>query len=241
MQIPVPLVRAWLRQAFARWGLPERLRVDNGWPWGNHNDLPTALALWLLGLGVDLIWNRPGRPQENGKVERHHGLIDQWGEPKQCPDWATWEQRIAWVVRMQREVYPAVGGKSRLAAHPALLQNPRRYGKETEAAWDERRVYAWFAGGLWRRRVGKKGQVTLYHRTYSVGCRHAGQQVFVRLDPETVSWVIQDHRGQELGRYPAAELARERILALDVSFRKPHERRAAQARRVPNLIAYMVT
>ena len=29
-----------LRAAFARWGLPHRLRVDNGKPWGSWSDLP---------------------------------------------------------------------------------------------------------------------------------------------------------------------------------------------------------
>jgi hypothetical protein len=34
-----------LRDAFARWGLPGSLRLDNGYPWGNWSELPTALAL----------------------------------------------------------------------------------------------------------------------------------------------------------------------------------------------------
>jgi hypothetical protein len=41
-----------LRRAFADWGRPERFRVDNGVPWGSWGDLPTDLALWLIGLGV---------------------------------------------------------------------------------------------------------------------------------------------------------------------------------------------
>src|SRR5262249_5578309 len=45
-----------MRRVFARWGLPRFLRFDNGFPWGNWNDLPTALALWLAGLGVRLIF-----------------------------------------------------------------------------------------------------------------------------------------------------------------------------------------
>jgi len=31
----------------------ERLRVDNGMPWGSQGDRPTDLACWLAGLGVD--------------------------------------------------------------------------------------------------------------------------------------------------------------------------------------------
>ena len=45
-EVPTTAIRDALRQAFRRWGMPECLRVDNGNPWGNWNDLPTAFALW---------------------------------------------------------------------------------------------------------------------------------------------------------------------------------------------------
>jgi transposase InsO family protein len=74
-QVPPADVRDQLRLAFARWGLPGRLRVDNGAPWGSKGDWPTELALWLIGLGVGVTWNTPRRPQENGVVERSQGTV----------------------------------------------------------------------------------------------------------------------------------------------------------------------
>src|SRR5438067_1877559 len=62
--VPATAVQGVLREVFGTWGLPGRLRVDNGAPWGGWNDLPTDLALWLIGLGVDLTWNPPARPQD---------------------------------------------------------------------------------------------------------------------------------------------------------------------------------
>jgi hypothetical protein len=240
VQVPVPVVRDWLRQAFQQWGMPGRLRMDNGWPWGSGGDLPTPLALWLWGLGCELVWNRPARPQQNGKVERYHGLLDTWGEPGDCADWAAWEQRLAWLVKLQREVYPAVDGKtSRLAAHPDLRTNPRVYGPEVEAAWSLARVYTHLGQGHWRRKVGRKGQITLYHRPQSVGTAYAGQQVYVGFDPAAGTWVIQDARGQEISRRPAPELGQAAILALDVSHVKAHESRKRQEREVPNLPAFV--
>src|SRR5688500_11212947 len=82
--VPVAWVRDELRHAFADWGLPGLLRVDNGHPWGSKGDLPTDLALWLIGLGVDLWWNPPRRPQDNGVVERSQGTGKRWGEPHTC-------------------------------------------------------------------------------------------------------------------------------------------------------------
>jgi hypothetical protein len=49
--VPAIQVQDALRRVFARWGRPDRVRVDNGPPWGSREDLPTAFALWLIGLG----------------------------------------------------------------------------------------------------------------------------------------------------------------------------------------------
>src|SRR5207244_2987294 len=66
-------VQADLRRALARWGLPASIRVDNGLPWGSDDGLPPELACWLIGLGVEVVWNPPYRPQANGVVERSRG------------------------------------------------------------------------------------------------------------------------------------------------------------------------
>jgi transposase InsO family protein len=67
-------VQADLRQAFALWGRPSWLRVDNGVPWRFDEGLPPELACWLIGLGVEVTWNPPHHPQANGVVERSQGI-----------------------------------------------------------------------------------------------------------------------------------------------------------------------
>jgi len=221
------------------WGKPKRLRVDNGWPWGSSQDLPPVLSLWLIGLGIEVVWNRPAHPQENGCVERFQGLLDTWGEPERCENWEAWTGSVERVVEVQRELYPAVAGISRLAAHPELLSNPRRRDGQPEEPWSIEPVLEHLAGGLWKREVNKKGQITLYHRPFSVGCKWAHQRVFVRLDKETKEWVVRDAQGQEIKRQPAWELTAERIIALDISYVKPHERRRREGR--PNPVAFYAT
>jgi hypothetical protein len=66
-------VQQALREQLERWGLPERIRVDNGVPWGNGADLPPPVVLWWLGLGIGVIWNQPHCPKENAKGERCNG------------------------------------------------------------------------------------------------------------------------------------------------------------------------
>jgi transposase InsO family protein len=69
-------VRAQLVAAFREQGLPERIAVDNGSPWGDRADSPyTPLGVWLLRLGVAVSHSRPYHPQTLGKDERFHRTL----------------------------------------------------------------------------------------------------------------------------------------------------------------------
>ena len=66
-------VQQQLTATFRRYGLPERMLMDNGSPWGN--DLAhqyTPLTVWLLRLGIGVNHSRPYHPQTQGKDERFH-------------------------------------------------------------------------------------------------------------------------------------------------------------------------
>src|SRR3989442_7242466 len=104
-QVPVRTVQATLRAAFGRWGRPQRFRVDNGTPWGSWSDLPTDLALWLVGLDIGMIWNHPRTPQENGVVERSQGTGKRWAEPRACTSVEDLQARLTTMDQIQREDY----------------------------------------------------------------------------------------------------------------------------------------
>jgi transposase InsO family protein len=58
---------------FRRYGLPWRMLMDNGAPWGDDADSPhTKLTVWLLRLGIGVSHGRPYHPQTQGKAERFH-------------------------------------------------------------------------------------------------------------------------------------------------------------------------
>src|SRR4051812_9411179 len=123
-QVPPATTQAQLRLAFARWGRPERIRVDNGPPWGAaRGDLPTDLGLWLAGLGIGMDYNPPATPQDNGVVERSQGTAKRWGEPQTCDTPEELRQRLVIMDEIQRGEYPSVGGRSRLEAYPELAHS----------------------------------------------------------------------------------------------------------------------
>ena len=213
-------MRPALRQQFGRWGLPRCLRVDNGTPWGNWNDLPTPFALWVVGLDVAWHWNDPHCPQQNPKVERSQGTAKRWGEPGQCDGVAELQRRLDEADRIQREVYPLPTGGTRGQLFGSLRHSGRRYTAAGEPGrWRLTRVEAFLAEYVGTRQVAASGHVSIYDHGRYVGVQYRGQSVYVQYDPTAHGWLIADRDGRELRRHAAPEISREQIAAL--SFRKP--------------------
>ena len=72
-----PTVQPHLTQLFRRYGLPVRMLMDNGPPWGAPLTLSplTPLTVWLIRLGIGLTHARPAHPQTLGKDERFHRTL----------------------------------------------------------------------------------------------------------------------------------------------------------------------
>jgi transposase InsO family protein len=67
-------VQPRLTEIFRRYGLPDRMSMDNGPPWGSPTEF-TKLAIWLIRIGVRVSHSRPYHPQTQGKDERFHRTL----------------------------------------------------------------------------------------------------------------------------------------------------------------------
>jgi len=64
-------------ETFRLYGLPNAMLMDNGSPWGGAWRRPfTALSVWLIHLGIQVIHSRPNHPQTLGKDERFHRTLE---------------------------------------------------------------------------------------------------------------------------------------------------------------------
>jgi hypothetical protein len=180
------------------------IRVDNGAPWGSCNDLPPQLALWIIGLGVDMHWNTPGRPQENGVIERSQGLAARWGEPKKCSTLQAFQKRINHEDEVQRERHRVINGQSRLEAYPELKTLQRRYTYGWEQRhWNWPRVLQHLSAYAVTRQVDCCGKIGHYGTKLYVGTLHKGKTVYVQFDPDQIAWIISDIHGSQLRQIPA--------------------------------------
>jgi hypothetical protein len=214
--VPVGHVQRALRALFSRWGRPEAIRVDNGSPWGSWSDLPPPLALWLIGLGVGVMWNPPRRPQHNGVVERSQGVGQAWAEPDRCRDVAQLQARLDEEDRVQREEYPHELGRPRVAVYPGLVHSGRRYSRAWEQReWSWARVVEHLGGYVVARRVDGSGKVGLYGGKLYVGVVHARTGVAVQFDAAAAHWVVSGVGGVEVCRRPLDQFSAESLRDLE--------------------------
>lgn len=66
-------VRRVVTRVFKEFGLPSRIRSDNGVPFASTGAAGLSrLSAWWLKLGIELERIEPGKPQQNGRHERMH-------------------------------------------------------------------------------------------------------------------------------------------------------------------------
>jgi hypothetical protein len=230
--VPAQESQRILRHLFAQWGRPRCLRVDNGTPWGSWSDLPTDLALWVIGLGLDMHWNHPRRPQENGVIERSQGTGKNWAEPFACDSVAQVQVNIDDMDRIQREVYPVVGTESRQQAFPGLAHSGRSYSLAWEEDhWDFQRVVGHLSGYAVTRRIGPAGHMWIYNRRYYVGIVHAKQSAQVMFDPDQLHWLVADSEGRLLNRLAVKEITEANIRNLEVTLKETSQDRLRRRRK----------
>jgi len=212
------LVQKQLRRYFSEWGRPQRVRVDNGSPWGSTGDLPPDLALWLFGLGIDVHWNAPRQPQQNGVIERSQGVAKAWAEPECCQNVRHLQRRLNHEDRLQREAYPSIDGQPRMAAYPQLHHSGRPYSWSWEQRhWDWSLACEALSAYVVRRRVDRCGKIGVYHHKLYVGTMHHGRDVYLHFDSERIEWVVSDAVGRQLHRTSAEMLSARRMRELRVT------------------------
>lgn len=185
-----PQIRAALRQAFTRWGLPDRIRTDRDRvivPEGDY-PFPSAFTLWLAGLGIEHELIR--RVIQNGSVERSHrtnyNRLAGYGPYEDLPDWQALMDYETW---RSNAILPSRGRACRrkppLTVYPQARTPRRFYRFEDELqSFDPQRVEAYLAQGKWLRHTSQKGQFSFNNQKFNLGVLYKQRWVQIRYSPE---------------------------------------------------------
>ena len=137
---------------FAEHGLPERIRCDNGTPFGGVGPTGlTRLSAWWVKLGIGVEFITPGRPCENGAHEQFHRVYKAEVAARPARTVQAQQQRSTLWLRAYNHQRPheALGMR-----RPVELfeNNPRRLPK---------RIKAWRYSAGWQRRwVKGNGEIS---------------------------------------------------------------------------------
>lgn len=188
-------VQARLIEAFRRYGLPQRMLMDNGAPWGCGGwaaDSPwTRLTLWLARLGVAVSHGRPCHPQTQGKDERfHRTLVAELLRWRLFADLRDAQQQLdPWRFTYNHErPHEALG-----MAVPAQRYTPSPRG------FPERLPAVEYDVNDLVRRVRSDGKIKLHNRLIMIGSALIGQRVAVRPTREEGMWDVY-YCQQQIGR-----------------------------------------
>lgn len=198
-----------LRLAFTEWGLPDRIAVDHDSVFYDNtckSPFPTRFHLWLLALGVDLAFGRPGQPTDQATVERSHQT---WAwQALEGQTFADWDRVRAYLEQRRhflnyRLPCRTLGDLPPLVAHPEALQPRRLYRPEWEMELlDLSRVYVYLSKGQWFRQVSQVGTVSLGRQTYGLGVTWSRESVEVTFDSADRQLVFRSADGKQEKRLP---------------------------------------
>jgi len=100
-------VQAEMTRVFRRYGVPRRLRSDNGSPFASTGvGGLTRLSAWWIKLGIVPERIEPGEPQQNGRHERMHRTLKQETARPPAAHARQQQQRFAEFVRVYNEERP---------------------------------------------------------------------------------------------------------------------------------------
>lgn len=190
--------------------------MDNGRPFGDpqRQTIP-YLALWLIGLGIGVIWNRPKIPQDNAKVERGQGVLTNWVEPRKCPNIDVLQHRLLKEAHFQRAIFSVsrLGGKTRIEAFPQLNEIRRAYNPQN---FDLQRVLRFLEEGQWNRTVSKVGQISHFGDRFQVGMKYKYRVITIKMEASSNRWVVYDPNGKQIKAFDS-NITAKRIWNLNSS------------------------
>jgi transposase InsO family protein len=190
-------VRRQLVRAFERYGLPERMLMDNGPPWGSGYVVQphTHLTAWVIRLGIKVSHGRPYHPQTQGKEERFHASL-KLEVLSGAPTWKGFSD-----VQGAFDAWQPVYNYRRPHQALAYATPASRYAPSPRPFPDRLPDIEYLPGDRVRK-VQMGGEISFHGRTFHVGRAFCGESVALRAVGDGVWEVYYCH--QRLGKLDLA-------------------------------------
>lgn len=215
-----------LRTVFTRWGLPRQLRIDRDplWIGSTRLEWPGTLLLWLVGLDIVPVINRPKRPTDNAQVERmNRTWMDHVGRSARVASYAELQRLSDEAWHDRRHHLPSRNrhckGSPPATIFPELTHTSRPYHPSQEdTLFSMARVYRYLAEWEWQRKVDQNGSISMADHNRFVSKQHRGQIVKVRFDASRACFIARDMEGTELASFTLPVIDADYIMGTGSQF-----------------------
>ena len=212
--LPKTIDYQWaLRIAFMEWGMPLYLQTDHGSVFFDNKSaspFPTTLYLWLLGLGIEILFTPVGKPQKQGMVERSHQTFHNQLTPGILLH--SFDELFDFCQnRRQRlnEHIPASATNNL----PPLINRPdaaillRAYQTLNEATiFDKKRIQDYLKAQTWFRLVAANKNFSIGGQVYHLPTAKPNSEISVKYNTDCDGFDCFDPNGKILDFCPAKKL-----------------------------------
>jgi len=187
-----------LRYAFECFGIPKRLQVDKDSVFidtRSASPFPLRFHLYLVGLGIKVLFIKFAPPRRQARVERSHQTMDNWVfKQRGLSDFRDYWQECQRTVRQYNETFKSATtqGETRLKKHPELYKNTRTYSIKTEhKIWCMKRVKKYLSKHTFYRVVAGNTTISLGGKVYSLRGAEKGKEVRVKYNRKKHKFMVR--------------------------------------------------
>ena len=160
-----------IERALREYGLPNAFHTDNGPPFGHGQSRLSTLSVRLMKLGIEPVFSRPGKPQDNGSHERMHRTMK---ESATIPPGRNFTEQQA-----KLDAFRTMFNDER--PHEALqLRRPAHLFKGGLRPYPRRPPRIEYDVSLDKRRVSGTGRIKLHNESVFVSEALAGEHIALR-------------------------------------------------------------
>lgn len=208
-----------LRLAFCEFGMPTCIQTDHASVFYENkgkSPFPTRFHLWLISLGIPMIFSRKHTPTDQAIVERSHQTMT-----NQVIKGSAFESVLALHSycdkrrKLLNEVLPCstIGALAPLLAFPKARFSGKSYHPHLEKQIiDLERVYQYLNKGKWLRKAGKNRALHLGGQHYYVKAAKKKSLVQIQFDLEEKLLVFRDVNEHFLDKQPIKGLSIEILM-----------------------------
>ena len=176
-------VKTGFWRTFVEYGLPDKIRVDNGSPFASKGiGGYSKLSVWWLRLGVQVERIEPGHPEQNGRHERFHLTLKQEATR---PSGSNLLQQQEKFDRFQEEY-------NTKRPHEALqMKRPAEIYRKSKKTFPEELPPLEYPLHDLVRKVSDHGMITSFGRSsaFHIGAAFSGENVGLR-ETEPGRWLV---------------------------------------------------